>query len=190
VPTVLPGFVLLVALALAVGFGWRSRGRVLVRLSAGLALAGLLAVFLSQSLPVRKHDEWRGSFQVSQQISDLSPGVRGIYVWEHPQPCCNGPTRLFSIPVWLAHDEESVLLPPEPERQMRVLDEYRAAFPDQPVFVVAGRGGLPKGIDPARVTPLLHVVTSLPMWDESDLMRPHGSHQVPVDLQVWRYGGR
>jgi hypothetical protein len=187
VPTVMPGIFILIAIALAYAFVWRYRGRALLRVPSALALVALVAVFLSQSLPIRHHDEWKGSLKIAQQISDLSPGQQGIYVWEHQQPCCNGPTQLFAIPVWLAHEEVSVLLPADPARRTPILDEYQRAFPAQPMFIVAdSNGGLPSGIDPARVTPVAHLTARLPMWNESDTERPTGTHQVPVDLRVWR----
>jgi hypothetical protein len=190
VPTVMPGIIVLVALALAFGFVWRYRGRAVLRIPSVLVLAGLVAVFLSQSLPTRSHDEWKGSLQIAQQVSDLSPGAQGIYVWEHQQPCCNGPTQLFAIPVWLAHGEVSVLLPADPALRTPILDEYQKAFPDRPMFVLADGGGLPTGIDPARVTPVAHITAQLPMWNESDVRRPTGTHDVPVDLLIWRLKGR
>jgi hypothetical protein len=190
VPTVMPGIIVLVALALAFGFVWRFRGRAVLRIPTVLVLAGLVAVFLSQSLPTRSHDEWKGSLQIAQQVSDLSPGAQGIYVWEHQQPCCNGPTQLFAIPVWLAHGEVSVLLPADPALRTPILDEYRTAFPDRPMFVLADGGGLPSGIDPSRVTPVAHIQAELPMWNESDLRRPTGTHDVPVDLLIWRLKAR
>ncbi|MCA1720358.1 MAG: hypothetical protein LC779_04365 [Actinobacteria bacterium] len=190
VPTVMPGVLVLVALALAFGFVWRYRGHAVLRIPSVLALGGLVAVFLSQSLPLRSHDEWKGSFAIAQQLSDLSPGAQGIYIWEHQQPCCNGPTQLFAIPVWLAHDEVSVLLPADPARRTEIIDEYAAAFPGRPMFLLADGGPMPTGIDPARVTPVAHIQARLPMWDESDLERPSASHEVPVDLRVWRLSPR
>jgi hypothetical protein len=186
VPTVMPGVFVLVALAVAFGFVWRYRGHAVLRIPSVLALGGLVAVFLSQSLPLRSHDEWKGSLQIAQQISDLSPGAQGIYLWEHQQPCCMGPTQLFAIPVWLAHGEVSVLLPADPGRRTEIIDDYAAAFPGRPMFVLADGGPLPDGIDPARVTPAAHITAQLPMWDESDTERPSRSHEVPVDLRVWR----
>ncbi len=188
VPTVLPGILMLIALALAVAFVWRYRGRAVLRVPAVLGLVALVGVFLSQSLPLRGHDEWKGSFAVSQAVSDLSPGKTGVYLWEQ-QPCCNGGTQLFATQVWLAHDELSILIPSDPKRRAETIATYVAAFPDQPVFVIAGRGGLPIGIDPAGVTPVTVLRASLPMWDESDVRRPDASHQVPVELRVWRVNG-
>jgi hypothetical protein len=96
VPTVLPGIVILMALAIGVAWVLRVRGRPLLRIPAALTLAGLLAFFLSQSLPLRHHDEWKGSFALTQSLSDLSPGARGIYLWEPQHSCwpprCGWPT--------------------------------------------------------------------------------------------------
>jgi hypothetical protein len=188
VPTVLPGILLLVALALAVAFVWRFRGRAVLRVPSVLALAALVAVFLSQSWPLRGHDEWKGSFEITQRISDLSGDARGVYLWE-PQPCCNGTTQLFATPVWLAHDELSALLPQAVERRAPLVAQYAAHFRGEPLFIVAGRNGLPEGVDPASVTPVAHLTGSLPMWDESDTERPSGAHRVPVDVRVWRVNG-
>ena len=185
VPTVLPGVVMLIALALAFAFVWRFRGRALLRIPSVLALGALLVVFLSQSLPLRGHDEWKGSFEVAQKVSALSPGIRGIYLWES-EPCCNGGTQLFASQVWLAHDEVSVLLPSDVNMRATIVRDYAQHFAAQPVFIIGGRGKLPMGIDPGSVAPVTEITARLPMWDESDLERPRGSHEVPVDLRVWR----
>jgi len=188
VPTVLPGVLMLIALALAVAFVYRFRGRAILRVPSLLALAALVGVFLSQSLPLRGHDEWKGSFAVAKKVSDLSPGAKGIYLWEQ-EPCCNGGTQLFASQVWLAHDELSILLPSDITRRAEIMKLYREEFTEMPMFVIGGRGELPAGIDPAGVTPLTQINASLPMWDESDLERPDGAHEVPVELRVWRVNG-
>ena len=188
VPTVLPGVMMLIALALGFGFVWRFRGHALLRLPSVAALVALVAVFLSQSIPLRGHDEWQGSFGVAQKVSDLSPGVRGIYLWE-AEPCCNGGTQLFASQVWLAHDEVSVLLPSDVTRRAEIVRQYAAHFGKSPMFVIGGRGKLPMGIDVGSVSPVTEITASLPMWDESDLARPRHSHHVAVDLRVWRVNG-
>ena len=191
VPTVLPGFVILMALALACAWVIRVRGRALLRLPAVLALAGLVVVFLSQSVPLRRHDEWRGSFAVTQQIADLSGDRSGIYLWEPQadQGCCAGPTALFATPVWLVHDGLSALLPLAPERRGEIVTAYAKHFPDRPIFIVGDTADLPDGVDAASVEPVLTRQLTLPMWDESDTRRPAGSHDVPVDLAVWHVRG-
>jgi hypothetical protein len=191
VPTVLPGVVILIALALACAWVIRLRGRALLRVPAGLALAGLVAVFLSQSVPVRRHDEWKGSFAVTQQLADLSGDRSGIYLWEPQadQGCCAGPTALFATPVWLVHDELSALLPLDPARRSEILAAYAMHFPGRPLFVVGDTPDLPTGVDARAVEPVLTRHLELPMWDESDTTRPAGAHQVPVDIAVWHVRG-
>jgi hypothetical protein len=191
VPTVLPGVVMLIALAIATAWVVRVRGRALLRIPAALAAAALVAVFLSQSVPVRRHDEWKGSFALTKQIAGLSGDRHGIYLWEPQgeQGCCAGPTALFATPVWLVHDGLSALLPLDHARRTEILMAYAKHFPGRPLFVVGDDPQLPDGVDPASVEPVLVRHVELPMWDESDTARPAGSHQVPVDIAVWHVRG-
>lgn len=189
VPTVLPGILLLVALALAAAVLWRHRGRALLRVPALAGLAALVAVFLHQSLPLRAHDEFAGSFTISQQIADLAQGRRAIYLWEPDEPCCLFPRALFSVPVWLQHDQVSGLLPPEPADRARLLATYRRAFPGAPIFVVARGGLLPAGVAAGSVRFLQRITTTLPWWQESDTERPDHANRLPVDLEVWQLLG-
>jgi hypothetical protein len=191
VPTVLPGIVILIALAVACAWVIRVRGRALLRVPAVLAVVALVAVFLSQSVPVRRHDEWKGSFAFTQQIADLSGDRNGIYLWEPQgeQGCCAGPTALFATPVWLVHDGLSALLPLDHARRPEIMTAYAKHFPGRPVFVVGDDPELPEGVDPATVEPVLVRHIELPMWDESDTERPAGAHQVPVDIAVWHVRG-
>jgi hypothetical protein len=189
VPTVLPGVVVLIALAIGVAWVVRIRGRALLRIPAALTAVGLVAVFLSQSIPVRRHDEWKGSFALAQSISDLSPGTRGVYLWEPQQGCCAGPTQLFATPLWLAYDELSILLPVDPNARAQIISLYAKHFAGEPVFIVGDTPDLPSGIDPATVDPVMSKHVELPMWDESDTVRPAKAHEVPVDVAVWRVHG-
>ncbi len=189
VPTVLPGVLLLIALAIAFAVVWRYRGRALLRVPGLVALAGLVGVFLSQSLPLRSHDEWRGSVEVAEQVSALSPGERGLYLFEPQQGCCTGPTQLFATPVWLVEGELSTLLPTDPALRPQVLADYRTRFPGMPQFVVADKGALPEGVDPASVTPVARIPYALPMWEESDLERPDEARTVTGEVSVWRVTG-
>ena len=192
VPTVLPGIVVLIALALAFLVVWRWHGRRVTALPAVAALAALVAVFLSQSLPLRAHDEFRGSFALTADIAALSEEQDGVYLWELDQGCCFGPTRLLATPVWLQHGELSALLPGDAAlaadagARNRLLDRYAARFPDSPLFVVADGGELPAGIDPARVQRVLDRQVVLPVWEESDVERPDEAVEVPVHVTVWR----
>jgi hypothetical protein len=191
VPSVLPGIVILIALAVGVAFVLRIRGRALLRIPALLLVAGLLGVFLGQSLPLRSHDEWKGSFELTAQISALSGDARGIYLWEPitDQGCCAGPTQLLATPVWLARGELSALLPLDKANRAAIIALYAKHFPDDPVFVVGDTPEVPAGIDPSTLQPVLSEKVELPMWDESDTSRPAHAHQVPVSVSVWRVRG-
>lgn len=194
VPTVLPGLIVLIALALAFFLVWRFRGRLLTAVPAVVGLAALLAFSLSQSLPLRAHDEWRGSFELSERIAALSGDDAGTFLWEADQGCCAGVTRLFATPVWLQHGQLSALLPSDAgvadgNDRAVFLDRYVERFGAGPVFVVADAGELPAGLDAARVEQVLDVQTTLPMWEESDLERPDAAREVPVHVTVWRVRG-
>jgi hypothetical protein len=192
VPTVLPGIVILVALGIAFFVVWRFRGKLLTAVPAGLALVGLTGFFLSQSLPLRAHDEWKGSFEISERIAAVAGGEQGIFLWELDQGCCANPTRLFATPVWLQHGQLSGLLASDAQMKIdgnartTVIDLTAKRFPDRPLFVVADKGEVPVGIDPARLEPVLEVKETLPMWEENDFARPDEAREVPVHLSVWR----
>jgi hypothetical protein len=186
VSNVLPGVIVLMALALAFAVAWEWRGRKPLRLPALLATAALVVVFLGQSLPLRSHDEWHGSFGVSQRISALSGDRRGIYLWERSPYCCAAPTSLWATPVWLERGELSVLLPGDEPRRQSYVDAYRAAFPGDPVFIVWTGPEIPAGV--ADLTPVLHLAGTLPFWEESDVARPSKSRDIPYDLTVYRVG--
>lgn len=194
VPTVLPGIVILIALALAFFVVWRFRGRLVTAVPAVAALAGLLAFFLSQSMPLRSHDEWKGSFELTEAISDLAGGQDGVYLWEPEQGCCAGVTQLLVTPTWLQHGQLSALLWTRAAvaagypRQEQV-ERYAEQFEGRPVFVVADKGELPEGIDPATVQPVLDRQVLLPMWEESDDFRPDEPREIPVHVSVWRVLG-
>jgi hypothetical protein len=195
VPTVLPGILILIALAIAFFVVWRYRGKLLTAVPAIAALAGLLAFFLSQSLPLRDHDEWAGSFQISEDIADLAGDEEAVYLWELDQGCCANATRLFATPVWLQHGQLSGLLASNAAMEIdgnarqTVIRMTAERFPDRTVFVVADNGELPAGIDPSTVEPVLDITRTLPMWEESDLERPDEVREIPVHVSVWRVRG-
>ena len=192
VPTVLPGIVVLLALAIAFFVVWRYRGKLVTAVPAVVALGALLAFFLSQSLPLRAHDEWKGSFEITEKIAALAPGDDGVFLWEFDQGCCAGPTRLFATPLWLQHGQLSGLLASDEAMKIdgnarkTVIELTAERFPDRPLFVVADKGEVPVGIDPATLEPVLDIDTTLPMWEENDFARPDEAREIPVHVSVWR----
>lgn len=183
VSNVLPGLIVLMALALGFAFAWRWRGRRPLRLPALVVAAGLTAVFLAQSLPLRSHDEWHGSFGVAERISALSGDARGVYLWQPPPFCCAAPTSLWATPVWLERGELSVLLPSNAATQQGYVAAYRKAFPNDPLFVV-WTGTAPPPL--TGLTQVAHLAGTLPFWEESDVKRPSKTHPIAYDLTVYR----
>ncbi|HEU0131628.1 MAG TPA: hypothetical protein VFQ85_11635 [Mycobacteriales bacterium] len=181
VSNVLPGLMVLIALALAFGLAWQWRGRRPLRVPAVLAAVGLCAFFLSESLPLRSHDEWHGSFGVAERLSRLAGDERGVFLWQQPVSCCAAPTTLWATPVWLERGELSVLMPRE--GQQAYVDSYREAFRDDPVFVVWAGTDRP----PVRGLILVdHLTGTLPFWEESDVKRPDHALTIPYDFSVYR----
>src|SRR6266540_3500850 len=96
VPVVVPGLTILLAVGLAAGLTWAVASgrwrwaRWPVRVgSAALALF-LLVVFLSQSLPLRQHHEFAGSFEVTRRVAQVAGGRQGVFLWQQSQ------NRIFS----------------------------------------------------------------------------------------------
>jgi hypothetical protein len=182
VPHVLPGLVVLIALALAFALVWQWRGRRPLRIPAVLAAVGLVGVFLTHSLPLRGHDEFAGSFGVAERLSRLSGDARGVYLWQRPA-CCGTATDFWATPVWLQRGELSVLLPNEPERIGRYVASYRAAFATDPVFVVWSGPGAPPVEGAVEVD---HLSGRMPFWEESDIARPDEDVGATYDFRVYR----
>jgi hypothetical protein len=182
VPVVIPGALILIAVALA--FAWQVRGR--LRLPARAASAALtvflLAVFVSQSLPLRHHREFLNSFQIAERVASASGGRRGVFLWE----CCPTATSLFAGPVWLEQGQLSALLPMAPGTGEAYVRSFVRGFPGQPVFVVVSGGNAPKGLGAVGLRKVDDIVVQFPMWQESVTSRPDHAIQVPVELSVWR----
>ncbi|MDQ1712545.1 MAG: hypothetical protein QOE45_1995 [Frankiaceae bacterium] len=183
VPHVLPGLIVLMSLALAFAVAWQWRGRRPLRIPALLAAAALAAVFLSQSLPLRSHDEWHGSFGVGERIAALSGDRRGVYLWQRAPYCCAAPTALWATPVWLERGEVSVLMPYDAVNWQSYVNAYRKRFAADPVFVV-WTGHTPPPL--TGITEVAHLTGTLPFWEESDIARPSKERPIPYDLTVYR----
>lgn len=183
VSNVLPGLVALVALALAYAFFWQWRGRRPLRLPAIGATALLTAFYLWQSVPLRSHAEFAGSFGVAERVSALSGDARGVYLW-HRGPCCASPGMLWPGPVWLERGELSVLLPSEDKELAAYVKRYREEF--DPVFVVWDGTTLPKGLQGLGLQAVDHIEGEMPFWEEHDIERPRRARVVEYDFTVYR----
>lgn len=185
VSTVVPGMVLLIAVALAGLWLLRGRLRLLSRLTA-VAMAGFLAViFLGQSLPVRHHDEWGGTYFVERDLADLAGDSSGVFLWQKASYCCAAPQMLLASPLWLIQDQLSVLLPVDSAKVPGYVSDYVDHFSDRPVFLVLEKGE-PPSIPGMRVELVREFSGGFPRWDESSVYRPSQEIQIPYRFSVYR----
>ena len=80
-PEVLPGIILLMAIALAAALVLRIRRRPVLAPFALAAVALLVVIYLGQSLPLRHHNEYGGSFQVTAEMASVSGPAKGVYLF-------------------------------------------------------------------------------------------------------------
>jgi hypothetical protein len=186
VPVVLPGVVVLIAIALTAGLLWAGRRRWPARLAAGMATAFLLAVFLGQSLPLRGHHEMGGSFETTRRVARAAGDRQGVFLWERTGYM--GAPMLFGAPVWFQEGQVSAMIPAQGDRTA-YLRSFLSGFPGQPVFVVTQGGTRPSGYDGFQFVQVDHVAEQLPFWQESDTARPSFAKRLPVDFSIWRVAG-
>jgi hypothetical protein len=196
-PTVLPLVLLMIALVLGVALtaviarrhrimGWLGGQRVwALRLAALASIVGLLSFYLSESWPLRNHDEFGGSFAITTRIAADAGGKQGVFLWKHPPGCCGYAEELFGSAIWLERNQVSALLPAQAPLDAAYIQSFVKAFPGQPVFVVADGQAKPD-IPGVQLTVTDRIVASLPFWEESNVSRPKKSTNVPVNFAVWR----
>ncbi|MHB2024909.1 MAG: hypothetical protein ACYCO3_16580 [Mycobacteriales bacterium] len=183
IPAVIPGLLLLAALAVAAGF---SRRR-LLPVGAALVAVGLFGFYLNQSLPLRHHNEDGGSFAITAQVAATAGPHRGVYLWEFPpQACCTSGEYLFGGALWLERHQYSALLPQVKAQIPRYVRHIQQVLPHHQVFVI-WHGSTPPPLARRKVLPVRHILGHLQIWNESYVHRPTGeSRGVSVDFTVWR----
>ena len=174
-PTVLPLVLLMIALALGVALtaviarrhrilGWLGGPRVwALRLVAVASIVGLLSFYLSESWPLRNHDEFGGSFAITSRIAADAGGKQGVFLWQHPPGCCLYAEQLFGAAIWLGRGQISAPLPGADQLDARYIQSFVKGFPGQPVFVV-WHGQTKPDIPGVQLTAADRVVASLPFW--------------------------
>ncbi len=191
-----------IAIAIALVFLWHIGGRVVrqrwARLSlvagrgVSVGLAGtLLVVFTLQSLPLRRFDEWGGSYRVVQSIVEPAGTDRAVYLWPSTGPCCGQPELLFAIPVWFFFGHASLYLPPNPVTWPDVVASALSHYGiDRTVFVVMPGADLPSTLDTSdprfELTAERRLSGSLDHWEDSAVSRPKEAVQIPYDVTVYR----
>jgi len=147
-------------------------------------VAFMLVVFCTQSLPLRSHREFDGSFEITRKLAGAAGGKQGVFLIGRGPGL--GPMA-FSVPLWLQEGQITVLLRVQPDTGY--VRSFQRGFPGQPVFLLTPGPNRPVGYDALDLRRVEHVTASMPMWDESDERRPDKAHQVPIDLSVWLVQG-
>jgi hypothetical protein len=187
VPSVLPGMFVLIGLAVAALWMWKIRGRWRIGVPVAVALVAFIgAVQLGQSLPLRSHDEWGGSYGVNQSLAALSGDQKGVYLWAPATACCAQSAQLFGPTIWLMEDEDSALLPTAPAAVGPYVTRYAQTFPDRPLFLVYESRAVVPQLPGLKRAPVARFAGTMPHWVESSTSRPDKAVQVPYDFTVYR----
>ena len=190
VPVILPGLIVLAAAALAAGLTlaagsgrWRRAGQA----ASALAVASLLAVFLSQSLPLRHHQEHGGSFETVRRVARAAGGRQGVFLWQQGSGGLNEISYLLGGPVWMQQGQVSALLPRKPSPAY--VQSFVRGFPGQPVFLVVPGTAAPGGYAGLRLRAVDRITYVMPVWEETYVTRPSAAREVPLRFSIWRVGG-
>jgi hypothetical protein len=190
VPVILPGLIVLVAAALAAGLtlaAGSGRWRRAVQAGSALALASLLAVFLSQSLPLRHHQEHNGSFETTQRIARAAGGRQGVFLWQQASGGLYEISYLFGGPVWMQQGQVSALLPRRPSPAY--VQSFVRGFPGQPVFLVVPGSAAPRDYAGLGLRAVDRITYVMPVWEETHVTRPASARGVPLRFSIWQVGG-
>jgi hypothetical protein len=162
-----------------------------VFVAAGAAAAlviGLTVFGLSESGPLRSHNENGGSVEVEEQIAALAGNQRGVFLWQRTGACCNAPYQLFGGPLLATTDESSALLPRPGGLETSAVARYVTHFKDsgRPVFYIADEAGTPPPFAVVSSAKVLELAGSLPHWEETYTSRPKKRADYPYHLTVYR----
>lgn len=189
VPVIVPGLIVLIAVALGTGLSvaagpiWRRR---LVRAASAVATIFLLVVFAAQSLPLRHHQEHGGSFEAVQRIANAAGDRQGVFLWQQSSGLYNAAYSLGGA-VWLQQGQVSALLPEQPDAAYAW--SFVGGFPGQPVFLVASGRQAPRGYASLGLRLADRFTYLMPVWEETYLTRPSKARGVPIPISIWRVEG-
>jgi hypothetical protein len=190
VTTVVPGMVLLMGFGAALIFLLLRRYvNVLIASGAVAALViGLMVFYLSQSWPLRSHNENGGSIEVEKQIAAVAGDRRGVFLWEGSTYCCDAPYQLFGGPLFATVGQSSALMPSDATKASTSVAKYVEYFKasGRPVFYVADRTHPVPAAPGVTSTKVLQLAGALPHWEETYISRPKKSKDYPYDMTVYR----
>jgi hypothetical protein len=194
VPVVVPGLTILLAVALAAGLTWAVASgrwrwtRWPVRVASAGLVVFLLAVFLSQSLPLRSHHEFAGSFELTRRVAQAAGGRQGVFLWQQTrQNRIFSPGGLLGGPLDAQEGQVSVYLPLQPN--LAYAQRFVHAFPENPVFLIWAGDQPPPGYSSLGLDRVDRVALIMKMWEESDSRRPDKARDVVLDFSVWHIRG-
>jgi hypothetical protein len=146
----------------------------------------LTVFFLSESWPLRGHDENGGSLAVEQRIAALSGDQRGVFLWQHSNYCCDAPWQLFGGPLLATTGQSSALLPASgaPSAVTKYVDHFKAS--GRPVFYIADQDGPPPPLAGIGSRKVLMLQGKLPHWEETWVSRPKKAIQYPYRVTIYR----
>lgn len=194
VPVVVPGLTILLAVGLAAGLTWAVASgrwrwaRWPVRVASAVLAVFLLVVFLSQSLPLRQHHEFGGSFEVTKRVAQAAGGRQGVFLWQQQrQNRIFSPGGLLGGPLEAAEGQVSVFLPYQ--LNLDYVHRFTAAFPGQPIFILWGGDQPPPTYASLGLERVDRIALIMKMWMESDIQRPNDARDVVLDFSIWHIRG-
>jgi hypothetical protein len=166
---------------------WPARAISLVLGAA--ALIGITAFGLSQSWPLRSHDEFGGSLALTSRIANLAPKGEGIFLFRKPTSCCWNAGAVLAGPVMFGRGQLSALMPPATNvtGSADYVREFQRAFPGRPVFIVWD-SPTPPVLPGVQITPVHIEDVALPMWQPNADHRPRKSVTLRERMTIYRVG--
>jgi hypothetical protein len=188
VTSVVPSMVLLIGCGVTLGFlvirRLMNRGVGVVAVAA--AIVALTVFNLSESWPLRSHNENGGSVEVEKQVAALAGDQRGVYLWEQSTYCCSAPWELFGGPLFAIVNQSSALLPTThvPPVLASYVDHFAGS--GRPVFYVADRNNAPPAVPGVTSTKVAQFAGVLPHWAETFNSRPKTTQDYRYSMTVYR----
>ena len=156
--------------------------------AATAIIVGLTVFSLSESWPLRGHDENGGSLAVERQIAALSGDQRGVFLWEDSNYCCDAPWQLFGGPLLATMGQSSALLPKSGAALAKYVDYVKAS--GRPVFYVADQDSRPPPVAGVASRKVLMLQGQLPHWQETWVSRPKKAIHYPYRVTIYRLVAR
>jgi hypothetical protein len=187
VTTVVPGMAILIGAGVAWA-AWVVLARYLPKIVPIIGIVavavGLGVFYISESAPLRHHNENAGSLEVVQQIAGLAGGKQGVFIWDPSGACCARPSLLFGGSLLTLTGQPSGLAPKD-QTQLVGLFDYYVKQTDKPVFYILG--GDPHAVDMPGLSfaAAKHLQGELPHWAETFVSRPKGRTNYKYDITVY-----